>query len=298
MLLHHDVYSPGPASRDAKPWWHGVRKAHWTGQPKNRATTCGLLQGDQYALCCWKTVATVAEGMSPFWQRATGAFLFLLAVLGGAAAAQQFGLAWIVVALAVAAVLIAATPPIARRAARGARSIVEYPQLVKDLELARSDLNASERRLMRTTKMLHSVHAQGYDDGVSAVRGHLLGWFLKEMPRIVSTSGGRDGRLVLIAEGGKDDTGGHPSMSTRLALQVIATGEIKGVVEIIDVDPQGRSTLVCAEERDPAYWSALTNRPADRLNPPEGVHLVKLEAIPPYPGYDPSRWQEAIGDEN
>ena len=72
-----------------------------------------------------------------------------------------------------------------------------------------------------------------------------------------------------------------PLRKARYNVEIAATGEVKGVAEIVDYDKERKSCLLeCVDERVPDYWNRLAEVAVSESAPPSGIILQPYELVP------------------
>ncbi len=124
------------------------------------------------------------------------------------------------------------------------------------------------------------AYRSGLHEGRAQMTGAYLSRLAREMPELTAVTAG-NGQLTLIGRVGPDS---KLQVGARLRLVVAETGEIKGAVQAMKVNSDGRVEMAPVEQTVPEFWRALEQRAVTDSSLPPGVSLSVYDA-PVIPGW-------------
>jgi hypothetical protein len=153
-----------------------------------------------------------------------------------------------------------------------------YDQVLEQTHALETEL----RRLKRDNDQLRRAVDRALAVGVSEGKLQILGSALarlSEAPQLLAVSD-VDGVVYLV--GRYDDVRRPVRVGARFSLEVIITGDRKGVLQVVRVETEERSVYMQPVERTvPEYWDRLEAAAAADPRPPSAVRLVPYEYDPP-----------------
>jgi hypothetical protein len=216
--------------------------------------------------------------MHDFLKRFWTAVLSVATVLGlfvGALAVHQLWLFWIVLVVGLIAGL---AKPILRIAADVITRYRAHGALLLRVAHAEKSLRAATQAIAELRAEAGTEYARGIEDGIARSVGASLARGMTLMPQLTSISV-QDGEVALM--GRWDSAQLPPVIDSWLSVEVIGTGESKGAVRVIFVDPEARTVkMLCCEKSAPEFWRRLARRAPEDPAPPQGVRLRPYELRP------------------
>lgn len=199
-----------------------------------------------------------------FWAWAVS----LLGIAGGYIALAQADLGWLTFVIVGVAVLLAVSRPALDAWARLRR----YPRVVADLATAEARAESTRLELDSLRESAQRQFDDGVLEGRAEVQGALLAARALEIPELIAM-GMTDGELILTAQCVHEAI----PVGARFEVQVAATGETKGVVQVLAMDAEaGTCALRCVRRTVEQYWEAQERRADEDPSPPNGVVLAPL----------------------
>jgi hypothetical protein len=193
--------------------------------------------------------------------------LSLLGLVGGYIALQQAKLGWVIFVVAGVAAILASVRPGLDAVARLRR----YPGVVVDLAKAREDLGRVREELALEQTQAENRFEAGVKEGHARVIGAILAAQVSPLPELVAVGVSAE-KLVLT---GRMQKGSPVRVGTRFEVQVEATGDSKGVVEVVVVDADGELVhMECVQPEVQEFWRALERRAIEDPTPPRGIRLA------------------------
>lgn len=210
--------------------------------------------------------------MKRFVTEAAKAIAFLAGVGGLLLAADAAGYLVLGILVIASGLLWAAMRVATPRFVEVITRIRNYPSLLRRAADSEAQLTDAGERLKELEAALRTHHEQGVAEGNMQVIGAALAHYTKLLPQLVALSVDGTGAVVLT---GRYTPESDIRLGARFEVQVIGTGERKGVVQTtrLDVDA-GYVHMKCVERTAEAFWSQLEARAAGDPAPPEGVRLV------------------------
>lgn len=197
-------------------------------------------------------------------------FVFGCTLVGaylGALAVKLTWAFWIIVPVAVVVALTRATAP---RILDWLTRIRNYDKVLK----AAAASEASVRRLQGELEMAAGKSTQSFRAGVQEGRAQAIGIFfaLTSAAEIVPEAVSMENDLQIH---GRLTSGQLPEVGTRLALEVAMTGEVKGIVEVIQADSEGDVVVMaCVRRLVEPFWKHLEESTIGGPAFPPGLRLV------------------------
>jgi hypothetical protein len=202
-------------------------------------------------------------------------FLALATVAGLYFAAEKAGVVRWFVAVSLASAILAGVPLALIWSARVRR----LPSLIQELNDLREESRRREERLFSLQEDLDTRFQAGIFEGQMRVIGSELAAQAIHPPRLISVAE-EQGTALLIA-----DIEPHSNIlvGARFELRVQGTSQLKGVVQVTDVQPEtNTATLECVEATAPTFWERLAERAVSDASPPAAVHLIPYRLqLPP-----------------
>jgi hypothetical protein len=208
----------------------------------------------------------------------TQALFAMATVVGLYLAAVAINLTWIFWLVIVASLAFAASRLIWPHIVAVFRAWRTYPSMVsrvKQLEgqVASSSekLTLSAREVQRLTEAIDEAASLGAERGRSEAIGEFLASAVA-IPRIVQLAD-YDGQISLVVE----TTDGVPPLTARYHVKVKRTGQLRGIVEVVDVDhARGIAYLICVVSIMPDFWVALSEKVLTDSTPPRDIILETI----------------------
>jgi len=203
------------------------------------------------------------------------AIFALLAGLAGAAlgfdAVKALWIFWTVLGVSA---LIAILFGIPKRAVDRILDIVQrirlYGTVLTQLATAQEHEAELEGQLVMLTDHAESEYNTGLQEGRRQVIGALLASNVPTPPKPTGLSASGDDVLVIADY----VPGNEPPVGARFELQVRGTGQVKGVLEVVELNEhEGCAILKCVDPCDPDYWEQLASRATGDFSAPSGVVL-------------------------
>ena len=207
-----------------------------------------------------------------FWAIAVS-LATVVALYIAAAGGKVLGAFWFVVAVAVVG---------AGQSSFG-RSVIEllvrirnYPILLSRVASLESEVEELRAGVAQSNDLARSRWKAGRHEGRAEVRGAMLA-LMSPSPTLMSIVNWA-GELALVVSADP-----LPMAGARYRVQAEVTGELKGVVEVVEVDvTKSVAFLTCAEPTASAFWAYLTDRFEYDPSAPAGVVLVpNISAVRP-----------------
>jgi hypothetical protein len=174
---------------------------------------------------------------------------------------------WIVGGLAL---VLGGVPFVFKKTLEIATRVRNYPKLLRRVAEAESVHDSLVSQLETAKADAAERWRAGVKEGRAEVVGELLSQRV-DVPLLVSIAEA-DGDLMLV---GKYQAGQRPLNGARFRLVANETGDIKGVVEVVQSDDSRRVVyLRCIDPRAPRFWSAMMERVAYDFSPPSHVSLA------------------------
>ena len=152
-----------------------------------------------------------------------------------------------------------------------------YPQLEERIALLEAANQGHEIRIEQLEEEAQRQYKEGVEEGMVRIIGSNQSQY-HAPPRLVALSG-QAPNLRLVGEYEADDP---PPRLTRYQVQVEATGEPRGVVEVDDVVAELHLVhMKCIERTVNAFWTGIEEKAITDPTPPPGVCLVPMSYPPP-----------------
>jgi hypothetical protein len=198
-------------------------------------------------------------------------FLALATVAGLYLAAEKVGVGRWFLGVTLASLVLAAIPIFSGWFLKLRR----YPSVMAESEQLRQNVTKLEEEITVLRQELALEYRRGVAEGQMQVIGSELASQCKKMPRLIAISNEND-TLALI---GTIDDDANLFIGARFEVQVQATGERKGVVEVVDIRPESNTTtMLCVDATVLAFWDSLRQRAPADPSPPAGMHLTPYVA--------------------
>lgn len=173
---------------------------------------------------------------------------------------------WIVIPVLVGAAVYAGWRGLFDVIAR----IRNYPSLLERLARLDAELSRLREHNIRLESQSRAAFREGVSEGRNQIRGVLLAAFV-DPPSITAVSE-RNGELFL-AGAYKDKA---IRVGARFEIEVSATGERKGTVEVVSVDEERKVVHLQRVGKSPnQFWDGLRTRAITDPTPPPGVRLSR-----------------------
>jgi hypothetical protein len=213
---------------------------------------------------------TGADFLKRFW----GAALSLLALVGGYFGLNQADLGWVIFPIAGAAVLFA----LARPTWDTYKKLRHYPTLVERMKSAEGERSEYVTEAANLREHAERQLQAGRQEGRNEVLGAILATGASP-PEIIAMSMEGE-QVVLIAS---HDPDAPLKKGARFEVQLIATQEVKGVVEVDEVNADaGVVRLLCVRRSVGPFWDAMERRAVEEATLPDGYTLVPTRySVPP-----------------
>jgi hypothetical protein len=229
----------------------------------------------------------LSPGWRRFFVRSGAAFVPLVTV----ASAFVLFASWAGAVVFLAALLVAIAWGVRPHLGQARQKLRRYDALEAQAEILAAEnarlaeaaekadtLTAENERLKEAAgEAAQQALAAGIEEGKLQVTGSLLG-SLAGAPRLVAVStSGR--KLELMAQ--YDNPEKPVPLGSRFQLQMTATGDRKGVVQVVRVDQAQQMVFLQAVERTvPEYWERLEDEAVANFAPPQGVRLTPVQYSP------------------
>lgn len=194
-------------------------------------------------------------------------------------AADVAKLAWAFWLVVVAAMLVACVSTIGKQVLDLLVRVRNYPLILKRLAEREQEIADLAAQAAAATQTAKSRWRAGWEEGRKATLG-VLAANRSEPPTLLSIAD-REGELALVAT-----TDAAPIVGARYLVQVQLTGEVKGVVEVVEFDDGiGTTFLTCVQPTVRRFWTHLSEKVAYESTVPDGLILVPttLQDRPLYP---------------
>ncbi len=218
--------------------------------------------------------------MKRFITDAGKAILFLATVAGLLIAADAAGyliVGILVIALGfVWAAITVAYPRVIDIVTR----IRNYPHLLQQAADLGAELTDVRERLRELEVALRTHHQQSVTEGNMQVIGAAFAHAAKLPLELVTISVDGTGTVILTGRYTQDSS---IRLGARFEVQVVGTGERKGIVQVTRIDSDaGYVHMKCVERTAESFWTYLENRAVGNPSPPDGVKLAPAPF--PFPG--------------
>jgi hypothetical protein len=216
--------------------------------------------------------------VNEFARRFAWWFLALATVAGLYFAAEKAGAVRWFIAVSLGSVILAGVPFALSWSAR----IRRFPSLLQEVSDLKEASERREERLSALQEELDTRFQAGIFEGQMRIIGSELASQAIQPPRLIAVAE-EQGSALLIADIEPDS---NILVGARFELRVQGASLLKGVVQVIDVQPEtNTATLECVEATVPSFWDHLAERAVSDPAPPAAVHLipyrVQLPSIQP-----------------
>ncbi len=155
-------------------------------------------------------------------------------------------------------------------------------QRYEALESEHEKLKAQVAGLLAEQELLKASAEEGLAGGIEEGKLQVLGSLMGSIagpPQLIAVSV-TGATLELVAQ--FDDPAKPVPLGARFQLQMTATGDRKGVVQVVRLDEPQRMVYLQAVERTvPEYWERLEDEAVANPTAPQGVRLAPVQYDPP-----------------
>lgn len=211
--------------------------------------------------------------MSSFLKLFWAIFLSAAALVGAWAAAVDLKHPGYFLACAVVAAAIASVVTMSKGVRPWLRRVRDYPKLLTRVaELEQENIKLTSN-LSEVEKLIKERWQNGVREGRAEVIGAVFGATMRKVPKLSAVSF-HGGRALLIAD---YEPPHAPSVGTRFAVQVVKTGERRGVVQVqtVSEDPP-QAWLECVLRDSTSFWEHLAEVAQYDSAVPSDVELAKI----------------------
>jgi hypothetical protein len=207
--------------------------------------------------------------LSRFWLLVVS----LTALVGtylGFDAVDRTTLFWVIVGLAAALAVGWVGGPRLYAAWQKLRS---FPRMLERVALLEEQVEERDRVIASLSSRASDQEKRAIIEGRRQVEGALLAQRAVDVPAISLVTAGEDGALSIIANAASPES---IAVGARFELQIEATEQRLGVLEVVLVDPE-RSFIHmrCVERIAAEFWQRLEQRSSAEFEPPSGVCLKR-----------------------
>jgi hypothetical protein len=149
-------------------------------------------------------------------------------------------------------------------------AVRNYPIALAEVESLKAQLAEANNRVQKQPDEMKMQYQAGRLEGRREIIGEVLGHAINKRPQIVAISKGETG-VVLVGTYSEGET---VLVGARFTVQVQATGEVKGIVELVSETKADRLVyLACVEKTSPRFWTNLNDRLDVDPTAPPGIVL-------------------------